>query len=122
MRSISRKAASIVSGVALASGGVFFVAPAVQAAPAGAPGQAKCSHDIPNEYTMTDATVHLRSRSSSHSTSLGLVKRATWVEKRCVNNNRKWVKLRVDGGPNKNRVGWVAKKYLSIPMEPSVTR
>ncbi len=114
MRSISRTAASLLGGLALAGGGVFFVAPTAHAAtPAGAPGQSKCSYDIPNDQTTVDTTVHLRSRSSAKSTSLGLIKGGIYVETHCVDKTRKWVKVTVDSGPNANRVGWVKEKYLS---------
>ncbi|GAA3137516.1 hypothetical protein ACFQ0X_29635 [Streptomyces rectiviolaceus] len=111
---IAARLAGVAAVGAVVAGGTVALAPAASAV-----GSSACTKNVENYYSQTDTTVKFRTGPGTGYTAKGTVGEGRRVYVTCTAAGGKWAFLKVLSGPHKGETGWIAYKWLAVPMQTS---
>lgn len=111
---IAARLASVAAVGAVVAGGTLALAPAASAV-----GSSACTKNVADYDSQTDTTVNFRTGPGTDYTAKGTVSQDTTVRVYCTAKGGAWAYLKVTGGAHKGKTGWIAYKYLAVPMQLS---
>ncbi|MWA15931.1 SH3 domain-containing protein [Streptomyces sp. BA2] len=111
---VAARLASVAAVSAVVVGGTVALAPTASAV-----GSSACTKNVANYDTQTDTTVKFRTGPGTGYTAKGTVGEGRWVYVTCTAKGGAWAFLKVTSGPHKGETGWIADKYLAVPMQTS---
>ncbi|MET9431637.1 SH3 domain-containing protein [Streptomyces sp. NPDC003036] len=111
---IAARLAGVAAVGAVVAGGTVALAPAASAV-----GSSACTKNVADYDSQTDTTVNFRTGPGTGYTAKGTVPSSTEVRVYCTAKGGAWAYLKVTEGAHKGKTGWIADKWLAVPMQTS---